>query len=74
MMDNHHGSKLGLRKADFIPLLIPTLMLLIGGATLPMALLLWTWVTVVASFVFSAIGVNAAHHHPDLFHEGDTPR
>ncbi|XP_053603856.1 cytochrome b5-related protein-like [Plodia interpunctella] len=35
---------------------------------------LWLWVNCTASFIFFTIGTNAAHHHPDLFHDGDELR
>jgi hypothetical protein len=27
-----------------------------------------------SSFCFGVVGVNAAHHHPEIFHDGDAPR
>lgn len=38
------------------------------------AVKLWLLILMVASFIFSSIGFNAAHHHPDIFHDGDIYR
>lgn len=34
----------------------------------------WAIMISISSFNFVSIGVNAAHHHPDIFHEGDAVR
>jgi fatty acid desaturase len=33
----------------------------------------WLWIHTVSSFVLLSIGATAAHHHPDIFHDGDEP-
>jgi len=58
---------------DFVCLLLPTVMILVGGAPLSQALEMWLFIVMVASFFFGLIGVNVAHHHPDIFHYGDKP-
>ncbi|CAG9854815.1 unnamed protein product [Phyllotreta striolata] len=55
-------------------LLLPICMYIFGTQSLFHTLLLWEVILSVGSFVFTAIGLNAAHHHPDVFHDGDTPR
>ncbi|XP_015512971.1 cytochrome b5-related protein [Neodiprion lecontei] len=57
---------------DAVPFLIPAAMCVVA----PPAVALWTWMKViaVASFHFTAVGVSAAHHHPDIFHDGDVHR
>ncbi|VEN38831.1 unnamed protein product [Callosobruchus maculatus] len=35
---------------------------------------MFAWIITISSICFGIIGVNAAHHHPDIFHDGDTPR
>ncbi|GFG28992.1 hypothetical protein Cfor_06943, partial [Coptotermes formosanus] len=35
---------------------------------------MWIWIVGVSSFIFGFLGFNGAHHHPDIFHDGDTPR
>ncbi|PSN47101.1 Cytochrome b5-related protein [Blattella germanica] len=68
------GYKGALKKEDLLPLLLPLLMLLCSGYENWWAIIMWTWIVIVSSFVFGFIGVSAAHHHPDIFHDGDTPR
>ena len=34
----------------------------------------WLMVILLSSFIFHLIGFNAAHHHPDIFHDGDIYR
>ncbi|XP_018322160.1 cytochrome b5-related protein isoform X2 [Agrilus planipennis] len=59
---------------DFLPYSIPLLMYLVGGKSLIQILCLYATIVVVASIHFGIVGLNAAHHHPDIFHDGDTPR
>ncbi|RZB40751.1 Cyt-b5 and/or FA desaturase domain containing protein [Asbolus verrucosus] len=59
---------------DFVPYTLPLAMYLVGGQSLLASLWMWTFIVFVASFHFSAVGLNAAHHHPDIFHDGDAPR
>lgn len=39
----------------------------------PVLLILKYWILILlsASFIFGVIGLNAAHHHPEVAHEGD---
>lgn len=34
----------------------------------------WNWIHVASSFYFFMIGFNAAHHHPNIYHDGDAAR
>ncbi|XP_014281219.1 cytochrome b5-related protein isoform X2 [Halyomorpha halys] len=61
----------GLR--ELIPLAIPASMLLSGVPVLH-ALIWWSIIILSASFIFGFIGLNAAHHHPNIHHDGDEPR
>ncbi|XP_054290732.1 cytochrome b5-related protein-like isoform X2 [Macrosteles quadrilineatus] len=58
---------------DLIGFLLPTVTILIGGVSVLQALKMWIFITLVGSFFFGVIGVNVAHHHPDIFHYGDKP-
>ncbi|KAK9700947.1 Fatty acid desaturase [Popillia japonica] len=60
-------------KGDLIPYILPLTMYLFGNQTLLHTFGMWTVVILCSSFVFSFIGINAAHHHPEIFHDGDTP-
>lgn len=57
-----------------MPLSIPVVMFILGRRSLHETLIMWTVIVCVASFIFFMVGQNAAHHHPDIFHDGDTPR
>nr|CAD7571279.1 unnamed protein product [Timema californicum] len=59
---------------DALSFIIPVVMMLCGGSGLKDTLLLWTTVLISSSFFFGLIGLNAGHHHPEVFHDGDTPR
>ncbi|CAG2067495.1 unnamed protein product, partial [Timema podura] len=59
---------------DALSFLIPVVMMFCGGSGLKDTLLLWTTVLISSSFFFGLIGLNAGHHHPEVFHDGDTPR
>ncbi|CAK9820330.1 Cytochrome b5-related protein [Anthophora plagiata] len=58
---------------DVVPLFIPILMSLFAPSFVT-ALKLWMLIIPVSSFVFAMVGFNAAHHHPDIFHDGDIYR
>lgn len=61
----------GLR--ELIPLAIPASMLL-SGVPIVHALIWWNIIVISASLLFGFIGLNAAHHHPNIHHDGDEPR
>lgn len=61
---------LRLEWTDAVGLAVPACLLL-GGATLLDAWLLWTCILVVSSLYFAFQGLSAGHHHPDKYHEGD---
>ncbi|CAG2053691.1 unnamed protein product [Timema podura] len=69
-----HGYLDNVRKTDVIPLILPSLMYFLSGSGLLQTLVTWSWILVTASFFFGLIGINGAHHHPDVFMDGDTPR
>ncbi|XP_046424611.1 cytochrome b5-related protein-like [Neodiprion fabricii] len=57
---------------DLTPFLIPALMCAVAPPSL--ALAAWMKVIAISSFYFVLIGANAAHHHPDIYHDGDVHR
>nr|CAD7423343.1 unnamed protein product [Timema monikensis] len=69
-----HGYLDNVRKTDIIPLILPSLMYFLSGSGLLQTLVTWSWILVTGSFFFGLIGINGAHHHPDVFMDGDTPR
>lgn len=66
--------KPSLRKEDLIPFIPLFVMYTYSGATFIGTFVMWCWVILIASFFFSLNGFNAAHHHPEIFHDGDAPR
>ncbi|CAH0702839.1 unnamed protein product [Spodoptera exigua] len=56
---------------DVIGLLLPVWMYFASGSTFYHAFVNWLWINCTASFIFFTIGSNAAHHHPDIFKDGD---
>lgn len=60
-------------KAEVLPFLIPICMCLVGK-TILFSIILWIWILLVGGFYFGLIGLAAAHHHPNIFHDGDAPR
>lgn len=61
-------------KTIIIPFMIPTLTYTFGGQPFIDTMLIWSWIILIASTHFAIVGVNAAHHRPDIFHDGDSPR
>nr|CAD7439931.1 unnamed protein product [Timema bartmani] len=59
---------------DAAPLVLPALMMGFGRTGVLDTLLMWAWIILVGSFLLGAIGFNAGHHHPGVFHDGDAPR
>ncbi|KAJ9595349.1 hypothetical protein L9F63_027269, partial [Diploptera punctata] len=58
---------------DLIPLVLPACMAMFTDVTWQEVIWMWMWITVASSLVFHIIAFNGAHHHPDIFHEGDAP-
>ncbi|KAK9295041.1 hypothetical protein QLX08_010521 [Tetragonisca angustula] len=58
---------------DFVPFLLPISMSFFAPSIL-VAVKLWLLIILTGSFLFFMVGVNAAHHHPDIFHDGDIYR
>lgn len=73
MLETYH-KKNYFNMIDAIPFAIPLAMYIFSGASLFKVIGMWILIVLLGSFIFSVIGFNAAHHHPDIFHEGDTPR
>uniref|UniRef100_T1P9A8 Cytochrome b5-related protein n=1 Tax=Musca domestica TaxID=7370 RepID=T1P9A8_MUSDO len=59
---------------DLIPLTIPLSIYLGSDWPLMLCLRQWLYMTAIASFAFCVIGLNAAHHDPAIYHEGDANR
>lgn len=62
-----------MRPEDYLPVLY-LLTMLVAGAPLGRSLLMWLYICTAHSLAFHCIGLTAAHHHPDIFHDGDAAR
>ncbi|KAK2581040.1 hypothetical protein KPH14_006087 [Odynerus spinipes] len=58
---------------DAVPFLLPLAMCFVAPSVLT-AFKTWFIILLTTSLIFGAIGFNAAHHHPDIFHDGDIYR
>lgn len=63
-----------MRVEDLLPLLFLTAMVILGGSSVLSATFMWIYVLVAHSFFFHYLGFTGAHHHPEIFHDGDAPR
>lgn len=59
---------------QFLPFTVPVAMYIITGQSIVNCLIMFAWIITMGSIMFGIIGVNAAHHHPDIFHDGDAIR
>ncbi|XP_058815405.1 cytochrome b5-related protein-like [Topomyia yanbarensis] len=57
---------------DLITLILPTFMYATSSNCLSSVLAMWIFIVLVGSFAFGFISLNAAHHHPDIVHSGDS--
>lgn len=61
---------------ELIPLLLPASMFLLGNSSLTIfnifkIIAIWQLIIIAGSFIYSVVAVNAGHHAPIIFHEGD---
>ncbi|KAJ8733394.1 hypothetical protein PYW08_001692 [Mythimna loreyi] len=56
---------------DSIAFLLPLFMYIVSGTTFFHAVYMWLWIVCTTSLITFAIGTSAAHHHPDIFKDGD---
>ncbi|XP_004524830.1 cytochrome b5-related protein [Ceratitis capitata] len=59
---------------DIIGLTLPLFMLLVGQVSTLTVIRQWVVIVGLASFIFGVIGLNAGHHDPKIFHDGDAHR
>ncbi|XP_067622953.1 cytochrome b5-related protein [Eurosta solidaginis] len=59
---------------DLLALSIPLSIFLFSDVSLFLSVRQWIFMTIIASFAFSVIAFNAAHHDPEIYHEGDANR
>ncbi|KAI4456667.1 cytochrome b5-related protein-related [Holotrichia oblita] len=66
--------KSALRWENYIPLFHLLFLYQCSGRPFVTTLILYAFIITVGSLIFGYIGLNAGHHHPDLFHDGDEVR
>ncbi|XP_017782408.1 PREDICTED: uncharacterized protein LOC108566841 [Nicrophorus vespilloides] len=57
-----------------IKFILPLAMYVFTDQTFLASFGMWNFILLVSSAIFGTIGLNAAHHHPDIFHDGDAVR
>ena len=60
--------------ADLMPYSLPIAMYIFGSSNLFAVIKLWLSIVCFASFLFGLTALNAGHHHPDSYHDGDKLR
>lgn len=58
-------------KAELLIFVIPAILIFCGNMSIFSVLICWLIIVMTNSFVFAVIGLNASHHYPDNFHDGD---
>lgn len=56
---------------DLIPFTLPTLMYIFGNSDVMIVLKFWFFIITLSSFMYGVVGLNAGHHHNEVFHDGD---
>ncbi|XP_060522312.1 cytochrome b5-related protein-like [Cylas formicarius] len=74
LIEHLKGTKIALDKSDLIPFILPAAMYIFGGQSLLATFGMWNYIILVGSTHLFVVGQHAAHHHPDIFHDGDEPR
>jgi len=59
------------RLDDLIVLILPTLMLIAGSSNYWTVFKIWFFIQMMGSFFYGMSGLNAGHHHVQVFHDGD---
>ncbi|XP_022908490.1 cytochrome b5-related protein-like [Onthophagus taurus] len=57
-----------------IPFSLPIFLVTFSNQPVITCFYFWTCIILSGSFIFAIIGINAAHHAPDIFHDGDAAR
>lgn len=56
---------------DLLVLALPTFMYILGIQNIWIVMKFWLFIIFLTSFMYGFIGVNAGHHHNEIFHDGD---
>nr|AEE62418.1 unknown [Dendroctonus ponderosae] len=63
-----------IKKTDLVAFTLPVFMYLFSGQSMLNTFLMWNFVIAIGSTHLFFVGLHAAHHHPEIFHDGDQPR
>ncbi|XP_072393737.1 cytochrome b5-related protein-like isoform X2 [Diabrotica undecimpunctata] len=63
-----------MKLTDLVGLLLPICMYIFGKENLLSVIIMWNFVLICGGTYMGFVGLNAGHHHPDVFHDGDMPR
>ncbi|CAG9773967.1 unnamed protein product [Ceutorhynchus assimilis] len=68
------GRRNHVKTTDLVPFILPLFMYILSGETLLNTLIMWNFIIIIGSTHLFFVGLHAAHHHPEIFHDGDHPR
>lgn len=68
------GRRNHIKKTDFIAFLLPLFMYIFSGQSFWQTFIMYNFIICVGSTHLFFVGLHAAHHHPEIFHDGDKPR
>lgn len=74
LLEYIHGRKGIMNSKDLIPFILPLAMYAFGGQSFFWTFVMWNIIIFAGSTHFFFVGLHAAHHHPEIFHDGDQPR
>lgn len=56
---------------DWLVLALPTAMYVLGNANIWIVIQIWLFIIFMTSLMYGFVGINAGHHHKEIFHDGD---
>ncbi|XP_056633123.1 cytochrome b5-related protein-like [Diorhabda sublineata] len=69
-----HMSRKTFKFTDLSWLILPIVIYLFGRKSFLDTFVMWNFIIACGSTYLGFVGLNAGHHHPEVFHDGDTPR
>nr|XP_053632245.1 cytochrome b5-related protein-like isoform X1 [Cherax quadricarinatus] len=70
---HQYSGDMKLRPENLLPV-VEFILMAVVSSSVGMAFRLWVVLHMACSYWFAAIGVVVAHHHPDIYHQGDAMR
>ena len=59
------------KEEEIVVLALPLFLYIFSGQGIWTCLFAWNVIIVIGSLFFGLIGFSAAHHHPEIYHDGD---